>query len=97
MSEELKNERLTLIERVLRLEQTINLLEAKICNPVVETQCFDMLEACRFLGVSKSTLYRIMRSREIGFITISGHRKFKRSDLEKYIEENSKKAYKSKY
>ena len=88
---------LTILERVLYLEQMISTLQEKLSNPIVETQCFDLMQACKFLGVSKSTMYRIMRSREIGFITVGGHRKFTRTELEKYIEKNSRMTFKTGY
>lgn len=97
MNEQINNEPLSLIERVLILEKTLKGILEQLSNPIVETQCYDLTQASVFLGISKSTLYRIMRSREINFITVSGHRKFTKTDLEKYIEKNSRKSFNSAY
>lgn len=43
-------------------------------------------QACVYLNLSRSTLYRLMRSGELGYITVAGRRRIPEEALTKLLE-----------
>lgn len=52
----------------------------------IEIGLLTPLQSAIYLSISKPTLYRLVSQRKIKFYKIGGSLKFKRKDLEQYIE-----------
>jgi excisionase family DNA binding protein len=48
--------------------------------------CFTPDEMADFLAISKATVYRLVGKRQLPFIKIGGVLRFKKADIEKYLE-----------
>lgn len=68
------------------------LLDSKL--NVSSEKLLDSQEACFFLGISKSTLYKINLKKEIPYFKPSGGKKvyYQKSDLIAYITQNRRKS-----
>jgi excisionase family DNA binding protein len=53
---------------------------------------YDVKETCSYLGISRTTLYRMMKDAEILPITIYGKLLFDKNDLDAFIENAKGKA-----
>ena len=77
-----------LLQNIRSLERTIEGLieELKIKRP--DKNYLNTKEACYLLGISKTTLYRLMKNGEICFTSVGGSRKFLRTELVEYVAKN---------
>lgn len=64
-------------------------LEAEGESDQLEAELISVPEACRFLGVHRNTLYKLIREGEVpAFRLVKGGRwRFKRSDLVQWLED----------
>ncbi len=53
---------------------------------------FDVKQTCSYLGISRTTLYRLMKDGELTAITIYGKLLFDKKDLEDFIEKAKQKS-----
>lgn len=51
----------------------------------------DVKETCSYLAISRTTLYRLMKDKELTAITIYGKLLFDRYDLDEFIEKAKQK------
>lgn len=58
-----------------------------------EKKYLNIKEACIFLGISKTTIYRLMKQGEICFTSVGGSRKLLKVELEEYILNNRTYSY----
>lgn len=49
-------------------------------------------EAAEFLGVSRATVYRLMKDRDIAYSQVCGRRRFRLRDLETFVDSRLVKA-----
>ena len=58
---------------------------------IEKLKCYTVMEVADLLGVSKATLYKLMKSGEIKFITLSegGDRRIPATEVRAYIERRS--------
>lgn len=82
-----------LANRIERLEAAIRQLEEG--STIKKDQYFSIDEAASYLDVSRSTMYRLLRDREITYINVGRHRRVLASDLEKYLKLQHPVGYKS--
>jgi excisionase family DNA binding protein len=61
----------------------------KTTEPCDRTKLMTPDQVADILSVAKITVYRIMAKRKIRFSKIGGRVRFRREDIERYIEENS--------
>ena len=60
-----------------------------ICSP--ETEGEDLLDvegAAQYLSLSKSTVYKLSSSGQLDTVKMGARSRFRRSDLDRYVEEN---------
>lgn len=57
-----------------------------ISNPIIKLYNID--ELTRFLSVSKTTVYRLIETRQIPFYKIKGCIRIAHDDVMKYLEQN---------
>lgn len=52
-------------------------------------------QACRFLGIHRNTLYKLIRAREVPAFRLArgGRWKFRRSDLEQWLEDKQAREF----
>lgn len=54
------------------------------------------IDACKYLGISRMTMYRLIKSRQIAYSKIGtgrGTYRFRKADLDAYLERNRVEAH----
>ena len=74
--------------RVKQLESKIEKLIEKSLEQQPKETYMDVASACRFLGISRVGIYRLMRHGELGFTHIGRQRRILVSELNKYTKKN---------
>jgi excisionase family DNA binding protein len=64
-----------------------------VVSPVVLENLLSVEQACQVLGISESTLQRLVRARAFSFNRIGKQLRFKPSVLSAYIEKTERKAH----
>ena len=77
-----------LLQNIQSLEKSVDALVNQLKLNQPEKNYLGCKEACDLLGISKTTLYRLMKAGEITYTSVRGSRKFLRTDLIEYIENN---------
>jgi excisionase family DNA binding protein len=53
----------------------------------------DVPQACEYLGgISRSTLYRLMKRKQLKWVKVGGSTRFRRSELERYLRASERVA-----
>ena len=75
------------LDRLERLERKFNDLrrEKRQAEEKTPLRYLDLTEACQFVGLSRTTFYRYMRSGHIPFTMVGKQRKFFVEDLENFV------------
>ena len=79
--------------RIRKLESKVAKLEA---DNYASKNSLSMSEAKEYLGISTSTLYEILSQAQLKTYKIGSRRLVLKSELDKFIEDNSKELSKSK-
>lgn len=56
-----------------------------------EKRLFDMKQTCAYLGISRTTVYRLMGDKQLTPVTIYGKLLFDKKDLDEFIEKAKRK------
>lgn len=75
-------------KRVSQLETQIEKLIESTQQPLQKEKYMDVASACRFLGISRVGIYRLMRNGELGFTHIGRQRRVLISELNRYTNKN---------
>lgn len=75
-------------KRIMQLESQVEKLIEVTTEPQQKEKFMDVASACRFLGISRVGIYRLMKKGELGFIHIGQQRRILISELIKYTNKN---------
>lgn len=70
-------------KRIMQLESQVEKLIESTQEPQKE-RFMDVVSACKFLGISRVGIYRLMRKGDLGFTHIGQQRRILISELNKY-------------
>ena len=73
-------------KRIMQLESRVEKLIESTRATQQKEMYLDITSACRFLGISRVGMYRLMRKGEIGFTHIGQQRRILISELNKYAQ-----------
>lgn len=77
-----------------REENFLNKKEArKLLKQFAQQEFFNKTEAANYLGMSLSTFWHVRQNHDIKVYVIDGLPRFKKTDLDKFMEEKSVKGY----
>lgn len=86
------------IETMQEVLRRLTALETKFEKVIIhereakfEIRYLDLKEACTYLGIKKSSMYRLMQAGRIPYARIGAQRRFLVEDLDKLIQKSYKK------
>jgi len=66
-------------------------LESRVPVAKPNMTTYDLKTACKYLQISRATMYRLVKRREIGYSKIGigrGTYRFRQDDLDEYLDKN---------
>lgn len=85
----------SLVERLEKVERKLNEISKEVKEPKSEFKYLDVINASKFLGMSRAKLYILMRDGEVPYTYVGNQRRLIMADLVKYVEKNYIQAKKS--
>jgi len=85
----------SLVERLEKVERKLNEISKEVKEPKSEFKYLDVINASKFLGMSRAKLYILMRDGVVPYTYVGNQRRLIMADLVKYVEKNYKQAKKS--
>ena len=85
----------SLVERLEKVERKLNEISKEVKEPKSEFKYLDVINASKFLGMSRAKLYILMRDGVIPYTYVGNQRRLIMADLVKYVEKNYIPAKKS--
>jgi len=80
------------LRRLAALEQKFEKVIIHERESKIEIRYLDLEEACTYMGIKKSSLYKMMKAGLVPFTRIGAQRRFLVEDLDKLIMKSYKKA-----
>lgn len=85
----------SLVERLEKVERKLNEICKEVNEPKSEFKYLDVINASKFLGMSRAKIYILMRDGVIPYTYVGNQRRLIMADLVKYVEKNYIPAKKS--
>ena len=85
----------SLVERLEKVEKKLNEISSVVKEPKSEFKYLDVINASKFLGMSRAKLYILMRDGVVPYTYVGNQRRLIMADLVKYVEKNYIPAKKS--
>ena len=85
----------SLTERLEKVEKKLNEISSVVKEPKSEFKYLDVINASKFLGMSRAKLYILMRDGVVPYTYVGNQRRLIMADLVKYVEKNYIPAKKS--
>ena len=85
----------SLVERLEKVERKLNEISKEVNEPKSEFKYLDVINASKFLGMSRAKLYILMRDGVVPYTYVGNQRRLIMADLVKYVEKNYIPAKKS--
>lgn len=76
------------MDRLVRLERKVRDLTKEKWTAEKEIRFLDISGACAYLGISRTSLYTLMRTGALPFTLVGKQRRLIMADLTKYLETN---------
>lgn len=76
------------MERLVRLERKVRDLTKDKSTTEKEIKFLDISRACAYLGISRTSLYTLMRTGALPYTMVGKQRRLIMTDLTRYLESN---------